>query len=450
MTDHSAQLREQARQIFASGVAAAHPGLAVGRYLRLAEDGSARLDGQPFGPGPVRVVALGKAACAMAEAAAAELPQRSLLGRGIIVVDQGNAHPIPSFRVFRGGHPVPNSEGVRAARAVLDYLTPAEAGSSVLVLISGGGSALLPAPVAAITLADKIATTEILLSSGATIHEINTIRKHLSSLKGGGLARAAFPARVHALILSDVIGDDLSTIASGPTAPDPSTYGDAWAVLERFRIAHEVPEPVRRHLARGCRGEIPETPGPGDPVFAGVRNVIIGSNRQSLEAAALRAAELGYQVEILARDLAGEASAVGRNLARRLLTSEPGARPVALLAGGETTVTVRGQGRGGRNQELALSFALAATASSCTTPWVFLSAGTDGRDGPTDAAGAIVDSDTCSRGAGHGLDAAQELAENNSYEFLNAAGDLLTTGPTGTNVGDLQILLLGLPGLLVS
>jgi hydroxypyruvate reductase len=293
-----------------------------------------------------------------------------------------------------------------------------------------------------VTLAEKVAVTDLLLRSGADIHELNTVRKHLSRLKGGGLAAAARPAAVEALILSDVIGDDPSTIASGLTAPDPTTFGDARAVLVRRGVWDRAPAAVRARIERGCRGEEPETPKPGDPIFARVANRIIGSNGLSLDAAAGKARDLGYGTAVASRALAGEAREAAASLLGRILDGpRAGETPRAVLAGGETTVTIRGGGRGGRNQEMALAFALAAERSGPRGSWVFLSAGTDGRDGPTDAAGAVVDGSTLARGRRAGLDPRRALDDNDSYAFLDAAGALLRTGATGTNVADLQVFL---------
>jgi glycerate 2-kinase len=437
-----ARLRDDARRVFLAGVRAAAPRAAVEAAIRIGAEGRPLIAGRELEPGAVlRIVALGKAACSMAEAAARKLPEDIFPGPGIAVVNRENRRELPRFRVFATGHPLPDAAGVEAAREVAGYLRDAREGDGCLLLVSGGGSALLPAPAEGITLEDKLETTRLLLASGAGIHELNTVRKHISYLKGGGLARIAQPARLEALIVSDVIGDDLSTIASGPAAPDPTTFEEARRVVERRGLWQRIPAAVRRRIESGQRGELPETPKPGDPLFARARNTIVGGNRRSLEACAREAEAMGYAVRIASAELAGEARDAAKLLASAL--DDTPQEPHAVLAGGETTVTVRGGGRGGRNQEMALSFALERERRPAARPWAFLSGGTDGRDGPTDAAGGVVDPGTLDRGRKAGLDPEGCLLENDSHAFLAAAGDLLITGPTGTNVADLQVLLAG-------
>jgi hydroxypyruvate reductase len=378
----------------------------------------------------------------MAAAAAAAVPVALRPAAGVAVTHHAAVREVEGFRVLGAGHPLPDEGGVEAARAVAAIAQAAGDGDLLLVLISGGGSALLPAPAPGVALNEKIAVTDLLLKSGADIHELNIVRKHLSILKGGGLARMAAPAELHALVLSDVIDDDLSTIASGPTVPDPSTFADALAVLSRRGLLDRAPESVRRRLFDGAAGKVPETPKPSDPCFAGSAATLIGGNRTSIDAVRRRAEELGWSAALLGRPLAGEA----RRQAEPLLLAAVDARGrqagrLALVAGGETTVTVRGGGRGGRNQELALAFALGAERRELPGDWVFLSGGTDGRDGPTDAAGGLVDRGTIERIERRGLSAQGCLDDNDSYEALAASGDLVRTGPTGTNVADLQIFL---------
>ena len=441
-------LRADAHAIFLAGVAAADPAALVTRALRLGPQGGLRLgDGEIRPPGVLRIVAIGKAACPMAAAAAAALPKSIFPGAGIIVVNRENAQPVERFRVLATGHPLPDRAGTEAAVEVERHISGASGNDGLLVLLSGGGSAILPAPAAGLSLEEKVAVTELLLRSGADIGEVNTVRKHLSRLKGGGLARKAYPASVETLILSDVIGDDLSTIASGPTAPDPTSFEDAVDVLKRRGAWQRIPDAARKRLERGAAGEVPDTPEAGDPVFARVSNRILGSNTLSLAAAEQKAGELGYDVRVPSRQLIGEAREAAAFLASQcdreaIPHNRPGRR--AILCGGETTVTVRGTGRGGRNQELALAFALAVEQQDDTSPdpWALLSGGTDGIDGPTDAAGALVDGGTLRRGRSAGFDPARALEQNDSYAFLDGAGDLLRTGATGTNVADLQILLM--------
>lgn len=443
MTSSIDQRRDDAVRVFRAGVQAADPHSAVLRTLKQPkwQELVTRVRSNESG-GQLHVIAVGKAGCTMARAAASCLPSGVFRGPGIIVVNKENLSEVPRFRVFGSGHPVPDEIGVQAAAEVRRLLENAREEDTVLLLVSGGGSALLPAPVLSITLQDKVDTTRLLLASGADIGELNTVRKHLSTLKGGGAVKLASPARVEALLLSDVVGDDLSTIASGLTAPDPTTHGDTRQILERRGIWDRVPEPVRRHIMEGVQGQSPETPKPGDPIFQRVCNRIVGSNRQSLEAACREAEALGYQPVVASRELTGEAREAGNWLARFLEEDVGSNQPAAVLAGGETTVTLRGQGHGGRNQELALSFALTAERLAVALPWVFLSGGTDGRDGPTDAAGALVDPESLRRGRQRSGDPDEALRQNDSYSFFEASGDLLKTGATGTNVADLQILLI--------
>jgi hydroxypyruvate reductase len=443
-----ARLRADALAVFRAGVAAADPTALVAAALRISPAGRPIVAGDELRAGAaLRVVAIGKAAPAMAAAAAAKLPGNIFPGPGVAVVNRENERPVERFRILAAGHPIPDEAGAEAAREVERHAGGARAGDGLIVLLSGGASALLPAPAAGLGLADKVAVTDLLLRSGAGIGELNTVRKHLSRLKGGGLARLARPAAVETLILSDVIGDDPSTIASGPTAPDPTTFEQALAILERRGLLERVPRAVRERLERGARGEEEETPKPGDVLFARVRNRILGSNSLSLDAARKEAEARGYAARLASRALTGEAREAALLLARpaRGAAGAPSgaAGRDAILSGGETTVTVRGGGRGGRNQELALAFALEAERAPLTgaAPWVFLSAGTDGIDGPTDAAGAVVDEGTLERGRRAGLDPRHALEENDSYAFLERAGDLIRTGATGTNVADLQVFL---------
>ena len=343
---------------------------------------------------------------------------------------------------------MPDARGLAAAAEVEALARDLGRDDLLLVLLSGGASALLPSPAEGVTLEDKARTTALLLRAGATIHETNAVRKHLSWLKGGGLARAAAPARVVTLVLSDVVGDDLSTIASGPTVPDPTTFSDALVVLRRRGVLDDVPASVRARLQDGARGELPETPKPGEAVFRRVATRIVGSNRLSVEAAAREARRQGLRPLVLTTRLEGEAREAARVLVAVLRECVESARPVApplcLLAGGETTVTVRGDGQGGRNQELAVAAALAL--DGFPVPAVVASLATDGVDGASDAAGGIADDTTVSRAAALGLAPATAfLAASDTRNYLGPLGDLVVTGPTGTNVVDLVILLAGSP-----
>lgn len=442
-------LRDKAKTIFLAGVEAADPRKAVERALRV-RDGRLEILLEPgSSASPVRseswrrvhLIAFGKAACAMAGAAGALVPDR-LRTEGIAVTNYENVTEVPGFRVIGASHPLPDEAGFGGARAIAERVAQARADELVLVLVSGGGSALVPYPPESISLADKIATTKLLLACGADINQINCVRKHLSRLKGGGLARLAAPAFLHALILSDVLGDDLSSIASGPTVPDPTTYRDAMAVFKDKGVWDKVPATVRAHLERGGAGEVPETPKPGDAFFSRVDNTLVGSNRLSVDAIKKAASQDGRAVEIYSTALCGEAREEAEKLARKAQEKLQSGRPLTLVAGGETTVTLRGSGRGGRNQEMALAFALAAEKLDLPRRWVFLSGGTDGRDGPTDAAGGLVDPGTPGRIRDNGGDPAALLDDNDSYKALELGGDLLMTGATGTNVADLQVLLI--------
>jgi len=312
----------------------------------------------------------------------------------------------------------------------------------LIVVLSGGASSLLPFPAAPVTLADKQRTTDLLLRAGADIFELNAVRKHLSALKGGQLAALAYPATVVSLILSDVINDPLDIIASGPTAPDPSTYGDALRVLSKYSLTKSVPRRVFQRLEDGASGRLPDTPKPGDLIFAQVYNVVVGSSRIALDAAAAKAKELGYRPLVLSSTMQGETREVARvhaEILREVLKhGSPAAAPACLLSGGETTVTVRGSGKGGRNQEFALAAALHIAGLKNAA---VLSAGTDGTDGPTDAAGAIADGTTFARAMAAGFAPAAYLANNDSYPVFEKLGNLIKTGPTGTNVMDLHVML---------
>ncbi|MFI5354524.1 MAG: glycerate kinase [Desulfobaccales bacterium] len=389
------------------------------------------------------LIGFGKAASPMSKAVADSLPDR--LSRGIIITKYGHApagNRSDRIAVFEAGHPLPDENGVKATQEVVRLLGPADHQTLIVCLISGGGSALLVSPVNGVTLAEKQGVTELLLKAGGAIHELNALRKHLSTVKGGRLAQIASPAPVVSLILSDVIGDRLDVIASGPTAPDPSTYREVVEVIAKYRLAARIPPSVAEIIARGAQGLIPETPKEGHQVFRNVKNIIIGSNALAVDAAKQAAEHLGYEAEIISTTLSGEAAVVARDLAGRALeirqALSPG-RQVCLLAGGETTVTVDGGGLGGRNTELALAFALEIRDLKGIT---LLSAGTDGTDGPTDAAGALADGQTVAQALGLGLDPSSSLADHDSYTFFKKLDDLVITGPTGTNVMDIQLILI--------
>ncbi len=384
------------------------------------------------------VAGFGKAAWRMAEAC--ERVLGDLITAGVIVTKYGHAptpNPLQKISNHEAAHPVPDQNGLTATRAIVELVGGADARTLLLCLISGGGSALLVAPHEGVTLSEKQGVTNLLLKSGATINELNAVRKHLSTVKGGRLAEIAHPASTISLIVSDVVGDWLDVIASGPTAPDPTTYDDALAVLEKYELTREAPRAVLSLLELGSRGAIPETPKPESGVFGNVQNIIVASNSLALLAARKKAEELGFHPFMISSTLQGEAHEAALLLANRARGADF-TRPACLLSGGETTVAVKGTGTGGRNTELALAFALEIEGLDGIT---LLSAGTDGTDGPTDAAGAVVDGRTITRARSMGLDAAAYLNNNDSHTFFRKTDELLVTGPTGTNVMDIQIIL---------
>lgn len=427
------------RDIFDAALRAVNPAEAVRTHFGAIERA---IGTSPTGK--IFLLSFGKAAYQMA-APIVETFQAHIV-RGVVITKHGHLGADPlgrRIRCFEAGHPLPDQGGLMATTTALGEIAALDNDTPVVCLISGGGSAIFVAPMDPLTLAEKQAVTGALLKAGADIGELNTVRKHLSRVKGGRLAGLIHPRPLLSLILSDVIGDRLDVIASGPTAPDSSTYHDALAVMSRYGLAEKIPEAALRLITDGIRGEAADTPKPRSPVFTAVKNIIVGSNGIALAAAAARARELGLDVSVLSSELAGEASVVGKDLAQRALAlkakENADGRPRCILAGGETTVTVTGSGMGGRNTEMALAF---AGEIAGTDGIAFLSAGTDGTDGPTDAAGAIADGSTFADGLGRGLDAGDHLTRNDSYTFFSKAGGLFITGPTGTNVMDLQIILV--------
>lgn len=357
---------------------------------------------------------------------------------GLVIVPDGCRQELEAIEVAEARHPIPDQRGVEATDRVCRLLETATSGP-ILCLLSGGASSLLVRPVPPVTLRDKGTVTRLLLEAGVSIDEINTVRKHLSAVKGGGLLRSTAQRPLSTLLLSDVIGDDPSIIGSGPTTPDPSTFGDAVAVLERAGISDRVPDSVRALLVRGRLGEVRETVKPGDPLTRGTDNTVIGSNRTALNAAAAEATRLGYRTVVRQAPLTGETSEAARHWYEDIkaqLRSRPRGR-YCLLAGGETVVNVRGPGMGGRNQE----FALALVSMIADSELAILSAGTDGVDGPTDAAGAFVDGTSRRRAEKSGGLPETYLRTNDSHTFFERLGDLLVSGPTGTNVMDLKIAI---------
>ncbi len=422
--------RKHALQIFRAALAAADPYDAVLRHLKF--DGRTLVAGRrKYSTAKfdrIQVIGAGKASASMARAVERLLGRR--IAGGWINVKDGHSAHLRRIHQHECGHPVPDQRGVEGARKMEEIARDAGPRDLLICVISGGASALTPAPVPPMTLTEKQELTKKLLASGATIHEINTVRKHLSSFKGGQLAKLAYPATVIALILSDVIGDDLDVIGSGPTVADHATVDDARAVLAKYGIALSV--------------EFHETPKPGDPALERVQNIIVGSNEQAIDAALRQSKALGYRTMVLStriegetRDVAGVHAAIAKEI---VASGRPLKAPACVLSGGETTVTIRGSGLGGRNQEFVLAAAIALENAG---PVTVLSVGTDGTDGPTDAAGAIGDSSTVGRGRDSGLDAAAFLANNDSYRFFEKIDGLIKTGPTGTNVMDVRVVLVG-------
>jgi glycerate 2-kinase len=433
-------LRSDALRIFYSALKASDPKEAVLRHVRVSDGvlfaGKRRYRLDSFRN--IYVVGAGKASARMAVAVERLLGKR--ITGGLLNVKHGHVAKLRRIRLNECGHPVPDEAGVHGAQEIGNIAAKAGEDDLLICLISGGGSALMPFPAQPVTLAEKQDTTQLLLRSGANIHEINTVRKHISSIKGGQLAALAWPAQVLSLILSDVIGDDLDVIGSGPTAPDSSTFLDALAVLEKFGLTNLVPPPVSERIRAGVAGEIPETP----KSLERVQNLIVGSNQLALDAAAGAARGLGYRPLILSSFIEGETRDVAKvhaAIAKEVLSSgRPVKRPACVISGGETTVTIKGNGLGGRNQEFALAAAMDIAAISGV---LMLSGGTDGSDGPTNAAGALCDGTTIARAEKLGLNAADFLARNDSYHFFEPLGDLIRTGPTGTNVMDVRLALFG-------
>ena len=437
--------RDKLDVLLAAALEAVEPGQAVRRALSASGDGERLIVGGRELRLPdyrrLIVVGAGKASAPMA-AALEDVIGDALPIEGSVTVRYGHAAPTRYVRIREASHPVPDAAGASATRAIAELLEGADEPDLVICVISGGGSALLTLPADGISIEDLQRTTDALLRSGATINEINVVRKHLDRVKGGGLARLAAPAQLVTLVLSDVVGNPLDAIASGPTVADTSTFADAAAVFDCYALWDLVPTSVVERLRAGLAGGIADTPKPGDAVFERTVVAVVGSNLLACEAAARAASSMGFQVLVLTTYVEGEAREVGRVLAGLLreidASGHPLARPCCVIAGGETTVTVRGSGQGGRNQELALSAAFALRG----VPDVLLaSIGTDGSDGPTDAAGAFVDGTTLDRATALGLDAARSLSENDSYTFFDRLGDLIRTGPTNTNVNDVIFLL---------
>lgn len=440
------RLRQQAEAIFRAGLEAVDPVAAIDRHCyrnrATLVAGDNHYDLTRFRN--IYVIGAGKAAAPMAAALETILKER--LTDGIVTVKYGHSTPLNHIHIAEAGHPVPDENSVRAAVRILEMAGRAGAEDLVICLISGGASALMPLPAPGISLVEKQAVNRLLLTCGTNIHETNTVRKHLSAIKGGQLAKAAHPATLLSLILSDVVGDDLDVIGSGPTVADTTTFADCGDIIARHHLAEAIPPAVAARIRAGMAGKVAETPKPGEAFFARSRQVVVGSNLEAARAAMARAQAMGFNVLMLSAMITGDTAAAAQlhgAIAREVVRSGlPVPPPACIISGGETTVAVTGSGTGGRNQEFALHAALAIDGAGEV---VILSAGTDGTDGPTDAAGAVVDTETIGRARSLGLDPRGRLAQNDSYPFFKTLGDLLITGPTRTNVMDLRIVLVGSP-----
>ena len=442
------KLKSDAMAIFNQALAAADPNRAIKEAVFL-EDNAIRIRRGNKVLKTIRldqinrifVVGAGKATAPMARALEEILGDK--ISRGIISVKKGHGLDLKYTTVRQAAHPIPDNAGVKAAGQIKALIEEATSKDLIFSLISGGGSALLPLPVLNLKFSDKQDVTRLLLGSGANIHEINAVRKHLSQTKGGQLARLAAPATVINLMLSDVVGDNMDTIASGPFVPDFTTFEDMALILARYKLMKKVPSSIRTHLKKGLTGQILETPKVGDPAFNKVTNLIIGSNYISLIAAEAKAKELGYKPVLLSSSIQGETKEVARvhvAIAQEIkATKHPVKPPACLISGGETTVTMTTHGQGGRNQEFTLS---AAIDMENMADMLVFSAGTDGTDGPTDAAGAMADGNTCERAVKFNLSPKKHLMDHNAYPFFKKLGDLVVTGPTLTNVMDIRLVLI--------
>lgn len=444
---HLLKLRKEAVDLFLHGLEAVNPFNAVNRVLRLHQnrividlDRSNTLSYDLKKYERIIVVGMGKATALMAKAVDEILGSR--INDGCVVVKYGYTADLKAIRILEAGHPLPDENGLNGAREIARLVEAAGEKDLIIFLISGGGSALLPLPADGVGFDEKQSMTKQLLECGADIKEVNTIRKHISKVKGGQLARLAYPATIVSLILSDVVGDRLDTIASGPTVPDNTTFKEAFEIIRKYNLTDKIPASIRNRIESGVKGNIEDTPKFGDRIFEKTHNLIIGSNLIALEAIEKKARTLGYHTLILSSSIEGEAREVAKVLAAIALeirsSKHPIQPPACIVSGGETTVTIKGKGKGGRNQELCLG---AATALAGTDNVVLLSAGTDGTDGPTDAAGGVIDGRTVEKAKKAGINPYEALNNNDSYNFLQGVGDLLVTGPTNTNVMDVQIIL---------
>jgi hydroxypyruvate reductase len=441
-------MKQMAKTIFKKAVMAVDPSQRLKEMIRIEKgrliirtEGDSEKIFQFDAFNRIYLIGAGKASASMAQAVEEIFGDR--ISKGIIATKYGHILPLERTEIIEAGHPIPDQMGLEGAKKIRSLLKETGPDDLVIFLLSGGGSALLPYPVDGITLEEKQQVTQILLDCGADIQEINTIRKHISQIKGGWLAGWAYPSTVIGFILSDVIGDQLDVIGSGPTVPDISTFEEAWKILRKYDLTDRISPSVQKHLALGREGRAEETPKPGDPTFEKVSNILIGSNIVALRAGRKEASSLGLNTLILSSSIAGdtrEAARLHSAIAKEVMMSgNPLPKPACIISGGETTVTMKGRGLGGRNQEFALAGALELSGFEKI---VLLSGGTDGTDGPTDAAGAIADHTTVVRARSMGLDPEAYLEDNDSYLFFQRLGDLLITGPTHTNVMDVRILLV--------
>lgn len=438
------KLRQDAKDIFKAGLEAVDPKEAVKRHMQLKDEtlivNEKRYDLRQFDN--IYVVGGGKAGASMSMAV--EEIFGDLITEGFVNVKYGYTAKLRKIRIHEAAHPVPDEAGIRGVEEIVKLVENAKENDLLICLISGGGSALLPLPLPGISLNEKQEVTKKLLACGASINEINAVRKHISKIKGGQLARFSYPATLITLILSDVIGNYLDVIASGPTVPDSSTFDDVKEILKRYKIWNNIPDTVKNYIEKGRKGEMPETPKAGEDVFSKTQNVVIGSNIQAVLAAEKKARKLGYHTMVLSSFVEGETKDVAKvhaAIAKEVLQSgNPVSSPACIVSGGETTVTIRGKGKGGRNQEFCLAAALDIAGLNSVT---ILSGGTDGTDGPTDAAGAICDGKTVERAVDKQMQIQNYLSDNNSYTFFKNLDDLLITGPTNTNVMDLRLVLVG-------
>jgi len=437
------KLKSDARAIFDAGLKAVDPINAVKRQLKR-DNNILELQGQKYNLTEyenIYVIGMGKAAASMAQGVEEVIGDE--ITSGVINVKYGHTAPLRAIKIKEAGHPVPDEAGLIGTKEIIDLLKGTGENDLVICVISGGGSALLPLPAGNIKLEEKQAVTQSLLDCGATIHEINAIRKQISAVKGGRLAKLAYPSTLISLILSDVIGDDLDVIASGPTVPDTHTFHDCRGIIDKYKLRNKVPESIIAYVEKGCSGEVEDTPKSEDPAFKRTQNAIVASNILAILAAKKKAEELGYNTLILSTFIHGETEEVAKvhtAIAKEITSSgNPVKKPACLISGGETTVTIEGGGYGGRNQEFVLAAALDIDGLNNV---VVLSGGTDGTDGPTDAAGAFADGTTIQRASQLGLDGYELLCDNDSYNFFKPLSDLLITGPTNTNVMDLRVLLI--------